>query len=132
MRNIAPIALFVYNRPKETEGLIKSLKNNKLAEDSPLFIFSDAPKSEEQREKVSETRDIIKKISGFKNIEIFESEENKGLARSIIEGVTQIINRYGKIIVLEDDLILADDFLEYMNEALEMYEDNDSIWSVTG
>ncbi|WP_372712919.1 glycosyltransferase [Ilyobacter sp.] len=132
MKNTAPIALFVYNRPKETEGLIKSLKNNKLAMESPLFIFSDAPKSEEQMKEVSETRSIIKKISGFKSIKITESDENKGLARSIIEGVTQVINEYGKIIVLEDDLILADDFLEYMNEALDTYEDNSSIWSVTG
>ena len=132
MKNTAPIALFVYNRPEETEGLIKSLKNNKLAMESPLFIFSDAPKSEEQMKEVSETRSIIKKISGFKSIKITESDENKGLARSIIEGVTQVINEYGKIIVLEDDLILADDFLEYMNEALDTYEDNSSIWSVTG
>jgi hypothetical protein len=132
MKNTAPIALFVYNRPKETEGLIKSLKKNKLAMKSSLYIFSDAPKSEDQKKEVSETRNIIKKISGFKSIEITESKENKGLARSIIEGVTRVIDRYGKIIVLEDDLILADDFLEYMNEALDTYEDNSSIWSVTG
>ncbi|WP_319370817.1 glycosyltransferase [uncultured Ilyobacter sp.] len=132
MKNPAPIALFVYNRPEETAGLLKSLKRNKLAEVSSLFIFSDAPKSSEQRENVNKTRTIINHTSGFKNIEIFESTENKGLARSIIEGVTQIIDKYGKIIVLEDDLILSGNFLEYMNGALNLYENNKSIWTVTG
>ncbi len=131
MKELAPIALFVYARPRETKELIESLKNNRLAEESSLFIFSDAPKSKEHSEKVLETRELIKKASGFKRIEIFEASENKGLARSVIDGVTQVINKYGKIIVLEDDDLLTTDFLEYMNKALEVYEDNDSIWSVT-
>jgi len=132
MKDLAPIALFVYNRPKETAGLLESLKKNKLAKESLLFIFSDAPKSPEQAEKVKETRAILNKLSGFKNIEIFESRENNGLAHSVISGVSKIIDRYGKVIVLEDDLVLANDFLEYMNEALDLYEKNDSIWTVTG
>jgi hypothetical protein len=131
MKSLAPIALFVYSRPKETQELINSLKNNRLAEDSSLFIFSDAPKNDEHAQLVSETRDLIKNISGFKSVEIFEATQNKGLARSVIDGVTQVIDEYGKIIVLEDDDLLSSDFLEYMNEALETYEDDASIWSVT-
>jgi hypothetical protein len=132
MKELAPIALFVYNRPTETAGLLESLKKNKLSKDSLLFIFSDAPRSPDQEEKVKETRAIINELSGFKNIEIFQSRENKGLAHSVIAGVSKIIERYGRIIVLEDDLVLANDFLEYMNDALDLYEKNDSIWTVTG
>ena len=131
MKTLAPIALFVYSRPKETEELIKSLKNNRLAKDSSLFIFSDAPKHEGHTELVSQTRQFIKTITGFKSVEIFESTVNKGLARSVIDGVTQVIDEYGKVIVLEDDDLLSTDFLEYLNEALDVYEADKSIWSVT-
>lgn len=130
--NLAPIVLFVYNRPKHTQRTINALKRNDLAKESELFIFSDGEKNQEDKQKVQEVRGIIKNSNGFKNIEIYESKINKGLANSVIDGVTKIINEYGRVIVLEDDLITSKIFLNYMNEALNFYEDNKNIWSISG
>mgnify|MGYP006309741777 CR=1 FL=1 len=121
---LAPIVLFVYNRPEHTKRTIKALKNNKLAQESELFIFSDGEKSSNDYQNVKKVRKIINNIIGFKNIKVFESEINKGLADSVIDGVTKIINDYEKVIVLEDDLITSKNFLSYMNRALNFYEDN--------
>lgn len=129
---LAPIALFVYNRPWHTEQTINALKNNELAAESELIIYSDAAKNEEAVEKVLEVRDYIKCINGFKKITIIERETNWGLANSIIDGVTNIVNKYGKIIVLEDDLVTSRYFLRFMNESLDMYEGDFSVASITG
>ncbi|WP_018248085.1 glycosyltransferase [Orenia marismortui] len=128
---LAPIVLFVYNRPKHTRQTIEALKRNKLASQSELFIFSDAPKSEDVNEDVQEVREYIRTITAFKNITIKEAKENKGLANSIISGITEVIRKYGKVIVLEDDLITSPNFLEYMNRALDFYEENQKIWSIS-
>ena len=130
--NLSPIAFFVYNRPFHTKKSIESLVRNNLAGNSDLFIFSDAAKDDSVLEDVKEVRKFIKTISGFKNIEIIEREKNLGLANSIINGVTSVIERYGKVIVIEDDLICSTNFLRYINEALEFYEDKKKIFSVTG
>ncbi|MFW6016806.1 MAG: glycosyltransferase, partial [bacterium] len=129
---LSPIVLFVYNRPEHTKKTIKALKKNKLADKSKLFIFSDGEKSANDKQKVKEVRKIINKIDGFKQGKVFESEENKGLANSVIDGVTKIINQYGKVIVLEDDLITSKNFLRYMNRALDFYEEDKKIWSISG
>ena len=107
------------------------MKNN-LSHQSEVFIFSDGYKDVQDKKDVLEVRKYLSRIEGFKSIKIIESEKNKGLASSIITGVTDIINRYGKVIVLEDDLIVSDDFLDYMNEALNFYENDKKIWSVAG
>ena len=130
--NLSPIAFFVYNRPFHTKKSIESLVRNNLAGNSDLFIFSDAAKDDSVLEDVKEVRKFIKTISGFKNIEIIEREKNLGLANSIINGVTSVIERYGKVIVIEDDLICSTNFLRFINEALEFYEDKKKIFSVTG
>jgi hypothetical protein len=130
--NLSPIVLFVYNRPEHTKKTLNALKQNKLTEESELFIFSDGEKNQEDKRKIKEVRGIINNINGFKNIEVFESEINKGLANSVIDGVTKIISGYGKVIVLEDDLITSENFLSYMNRALNFYEDNKDIWSISG
>lgn len=128
--NLIRIVLFVYRRvPKET---IESLLQNNLAKESELFIYSDGYKSNVDKNDVLEVRKYLKSIKGFKSIKVIKSAQNKGLANSIIGGVTEIINKYGKVIVLEDDLIVSSDFLKYMNEALEFYKDNDNIWSIAG
>lgn len=119
----APILLFVYNRPAHTRQLIESLLTNAEASQSPLIIYSDAARDESARPAVAEVRRFIRTISGFGSIEIIEREENWGLARNIIDGVTTQINRYGQVIVLEDDLIVAPYFLRFMNDALDMYKD---------
>jgi hypothetical protein len=129
---LAPIILFVYNRPWHTKLTIEALQKNELAKDSELFIFSDAPKNVNAQQNVNEVRQYITSIQGFKKITIIENNINKGLANSIIEGVTNIINQYGKVIVLEDDLISSPYFLTYMNEGLEFYKNNPKVLSITG
>lgn len=129
---LAPIILFGYNRPEHINKTIDCLKNNELAKESNLFVFIDGPKSENDIEKVNQVKKIANEISGFKNVNIYSSNENRGLANSVINGVTQIINKYGKVIVLEDDIITSTKFLLFMNEALNFYEYNDSIYSISG
>ena len=130
--NLAPIVLFVYNRLDHTKQTIEALQKNEISNKSDLFIYSDAAKNEGSKQKVAEVREYIKSINGFKNITIIEREKNYGLANSIIDGVTKIVNEYGKIIVLEDDLITSPNFLKFMNEALEIYKNEDKVYSVTG
>lgn len=120
---LAPILLFVYNRPQHTARGVESLLRNALAADSRLIIYSDAPKTAADADSVRQVREYVHGISGFKEIEIVERGENWGLARSIIDGVTRAVDRYGRVIVLEDDLVVAPYFLQFMNEALEAYKD---------
>ena len=129
---LAPITLFVYNRPVHTRQMVEALKNNSLSTNSELIIFSDAAKSESQVESVREVRQYIQQIEGFKSVTIIERETNFGLAHSIIDGVTATVNKYGRIIVLEDDLVTSPYFLTYMNEALEKFADDDRVVSVHG
>jgi len=130
--NLAPIVLFVYNRPWHTKQTIEALQKNELARDSELFIYSDAPKNKKVEKQVKEVRNYIKTISGFKKVTIIERDKNYGLAKNIIEGVTEIVNKYGKIIVLEDDLITSPYFLRFMNEALNFYENEEKVMHISG
>jgi len=111
---------------------VKALQQNELANESELFIYSDAPANENSVKKVNEVRNYIHTIKGFRKITILEREKNWGLANSIIDGVTDIVNKYGKIIVLEDDLVTSPMFLKFMNEALEIYKDEDKVASIHG
>jgi hypothetical protein len=128
----APIILFTYNRLKHTRATVEALLHNKLASDSRLIIFSDAPSNELQDEKVREVRKFLKTIDGFEKIEIIERDKNYGLGENIIDGVTKVINQYGKAIILEDDLITSPYFLQFMNESLQVYEGNNKVISVHG
>ena len=127
MMKHAPILLFTYNRLAHTRRCVEALLNNSLASDSELFIYSDAPKDETQQKAVEEVRQYIHTIRGFKHITITERDENWGLARSIIDGVTTQVNQYGRVIVLEDDLVVAPHFLQFMNDALETYKDEPQV-----
>lgn len=128
----APIALFTYNRADKTKRVVESLLKNQEAKDSDLFIFSDGPKTEAKAAGVEENRKFIHTISGFKNITIIERDRNWGLANSLIAGITDVINQYGKVIVVEDDLILSPYFLKFMNDGLEKYEDDDTVGTICG
>lgn len=128
----APIALFVYNRPGHTRQTVETLLANAEAAKSPLYIFSDAPKNTAGEEAVSEVRRYIRGIGGFSTVHIIERAENYGLARSIIDGVTNICQEHGRVIVLEDDLIMSPYFLQYMNDALVRYEDQPEVVSIHG
>lgn len=127
MKNPAPILLFVYNRPEHTRLSVESLKNNQLAEESELFIYADAAKKETDKPDVDKVRAYIHSINGFAKINILERDQNVGLANNIIDGVTKIVNQYGKVIVLEDDLILSPYFLQFMNDALEVYKEDEKV-----
>ena len=130
--DFSPVVLFVYNRPLHTEQTIEALKRNIFADQSDLYIFSDGPKLETDNKQIAEVRKYIKQIRGFKSIHIIEQDNNMGLANSVISGVTSVINSYGKVIVLEDDLVTSPYFLKYMNEALEFYKNESQVFSISG
>lgn len=130
--NLAPIVLFTYNRPWHTRQTIEALQKNHLASESVIFIFSDGPKTKEDEPKVEEVRKFLKTIQGFKQIEIIEREKNWGLAKNIIDGVTKVVNEYGKVIVLEDDIVTSPFFLKFMNEALNRFEDKEKVMHISG
>lgn len=131
----APVVLFVYNRLDHTKNVIESLSKNLLADQTDLYVFSDAAKTENGLEKVNAVREYIRKTNwreSFQKVTVVEAKQNKGLARSIIGGVTEILEEYGKVIVVEDDLILSPYFLQYMNGALDYYKNVPNIWSISG
>ena len=131
-KNLAPIVLFTYNRLPETKKTLFFLKRNVFAKDSNLFIFSDGGKNREDQKEVLEVRNYLKTISGFKSVNITEREKKIGLAESVIRGVSEVINCYGKVIVLEDDLITSQNFLCFMNKVLNFYENFNEVFSVSG
>jgi GT2 family glycosyltransferase len=133
--NLAPIVLFVYNRPWHTEQTLNALAENELAKDSTLYIYADGVKENTSKaglEKIRETRELIQKKKWCKEVYVIESGKNKGLANSVIDGVSEIVKKYGKIIVLEDDLITSKGFLKYMNDALLRYENELNIMQISG
>jgi hypothetical protein len=129
---LAPICLFTYNRLLETTTTVKALQSNFLAKESDLFIFSDASKSDKEDLLIQEVRNYLKTVTGFKSVTIFEASVNKGLANSIIDGVTQILKNNESVIVLEDDLVTSPNFLDFMNQALVFYKMDSNILSISG
>ena len=132
MKQFSPIVLFVYNRPEHTHKTLDALKQNYLALESDLYIFSDGYKNDTDKNKVENVRSLIKNVKGFKSVSVVERNKNFGLANSVIAGVTEIINKFGKAIILEDDLITSPYFLMYMNDSLDLYEDEDRVISIHG
>lgn len=132
IRKYAPIALFVYNRPGHARQVVEALLANTCSHQTPLHVFSDAPKKEAASQAVAEVRSYIRSIAGFKSVTIIERETNCGLARSIIDGVTRLCRDYGRVIVVEDDLVTSPYFLEYMNAALDKYEEEEKVMQVAG
>ena len=131
--NLAPITLFVYNRPENTAQTLEALSNNDLSSESDLFVFCDGPKEnadDDTKKAIQKVRDVVKSKSWCETVTIYESDTNKGLADSIVEGVTKIVNKFGKIIVLEDDIVTSNGFLKYMNEALDLYENEKKVMHI--
>lgn len=132
---LAPIVLFVYNRPAHTRQTLEALAENELAVQSTLYVYADGPKyaaSAEDLEKIKAVRELLHSHQWCKEIHIIESEWNKGLADSIVAGVTEVVNHHGRVIVLEDDIVTKVGFLRYMNDALETYADDDRVMHVSG
>ena len=134
-RVCAPVAVFVYKRKDYAERTLRALRKNFLALQTDLYIFSDGAKNEKDLPQVEQVQDFVRSFAadaGFRSIHVNLSSYNNGLAFSIITGATQLMEKYGKVIVLEDDLLVSRDFLMYMNDALDYYEKDSRIWSVSG
>jgi hypothetical protein len=128
----SPIVLFTYLRLETLKKTVSALAANFLAQDSDLIIFSDGARFLKDEPKVKEIRNYLKTIQGFKSVVIHESSTNKGLANSIIQGVSYVMEEYPSAIVLEDDLITSTNFLAFMNQALNFYRDNPNVLSISG
>ena len=128
---LAPIALFVYKRLAHTRQTVDALRANDLAAESDLFVFSDAAKTEADSRVVAEVREYVNSLSGFKSVHVSEKENNCGLANSIIAGVTQLCESFGRVIVVEDDIVTSPYFLSYMNRALDFYADYPRVFSIS-
>lgn len=132
---LAPIVLFVYNRPWHTERTLNALMQNYLAKQSTLYIYCDGAKqdaSEASLQNIQAVRNIVKERKWCNEVIIMEVDQNRGLAESIKNGVSEVINKYGRAIVMEDDLITSPAFLTYMNKALSHYENRKSVFSISG
>jgi len=128
----APVLLFTFKKTIPLKRTIEALKENFLAHESELFVYSDGPANDSDVAKVKEVRTILNKINGFKKVTLNYSEKNKGLATSVIEGVSQMLSTYESIIVLEDDLITSPNFLHYMNSGLHTYRNDKRMHSISG
>ncbi len=128
----APVLLFTYKRRGVTELTLNALQENYLAPHTDLYIFSDGPKKEADFEKVEEVRDFLKNLAGFKSVHIKTATKNKGLANSIIDGVTEILETKRSCIVLEDDLVTSKNFLNFMNDSLNFYQNRKDVFSISG
>jgi hypothetical protein len=131
-KRAAPIVLFAYNRPEHTRLALESLSQCEGSADSELFIYCDGARGPGTIKKVQEVRRIVRMKRWCKDVHIIERDENLGLALSIIQGVSEIVDRYGNIIVLEDDLIISPQFLNFMNDALEIYKDIPKVMHISG
>lgn len=133
--SLAPIVLFVYNRPIHTQKVVNAILKSKLCEESELYIFSDGPKADatyDEIKSIEEVRNVFQDISGFKNTTLVKRNRNYGLGNSIIEGLNYIFQKHETAIILEDDLVVEPTFLEYMNYYLSFYKNKKEIWHISG
>jgi len=128
----APIALFAYNRPAHLGRTLEALRKNELAAQTDLHIFSDGPKSDTDAPLVEAVRASLRDVPGFKSVTVVPRPANVGLANSIIQGVTEVCDRSGRVIVLEDDMVTSPWFLRYMNDGLTAYESDPEVISIHG
>ncbi len=135
MRSLAPIVYFAYNRPDHTLQTLEALSHNLLAGESALWIYIDGPKENAGSETLANI-EAVKKIAAQKKwcgiVNIVIAEKNKGLFRSIVEGITETVNRFDKVIVMEDDVLVSKGFLKYMNDALDRYENTSEVMHISG
>jgi hypothetical protein len=128
----APVALFVYRRPQHTRRAVEALRANAEAPETDLIVFSDAAREAAASPQVEEVRQFVRTISGFRTVSVIERERNFGLAASIIDGVTRLCREHGRVVVVEDDLVVSRHFLHYMNRALDAYASNERVMQISG
>ncbi len=135
MKTLAPIAIFTYNRPDHTLITLECFSKIKLANESVLYVFCDGPKDDARdsvRQKINDVKEVVKSKKWAKEVIVIESEFNKGLAQNVTKGISSVLKKHDKVIALEDDLLIGDNFLVYMNEALNKYEKNARVKQVSG
>jgi hypothetical protein len=135
VKDLAPIVLFVYNRPRHTEQTLLALQKNLYASESILYVYADGPPENcpaENMSKIKETRELVKGLQWCKEVHVIEREANLRLDDNVIDGITSVIKKHGKVIVLEDDLITSRYFLKYCNNGLELYKDAPNVYAING
>lgn len=131
-RAFAPVVVFAYKRPDHLRQTIESLRANAFARETDLIVYCDGAKNTADAHAVAAVRAYVRSIDGFASVTVREREANLGLANSIIAGVTEVLSVHSRVIVLEDDLRLSAHFLQYMNDALTVYEDDPQVASIHG
>ena len=135
MNNLAPIIVFCYNRPNHLEQTLEALSRNEFADQSTLYIYCDGPRdeaSEEMRQKIAAVRQIARKRQWCRDVQVVERKHNVGLMNNIVGAVTEIVNQYGRVITMEDDIITSKGYLRFMNEALELYKNDEQVMHISG
>jgi len=130
MKNIAPVCISTYTRIEHLKKTVKALSENKYASDVDLFVFSDGARPGDE-DKVGLVRGYLSKVTGFRSVNIIERESNNRVYNNR-NGLSEILNKYGRCVFLEDDIVTAPGFIEYMNSALDKYENNSGVMSITG
>lgn len=129
---MSPICLFVYKRYETTKLMLESLLACPECKDSELYVFMDEARNDDEAKAVERVRRLFDNLQGFRKVNLFPARMNKGMANSVIDGVTKVLQEHNDIIVLEDDLVVSPDFLQFMNAALKTYKDRSDIWSISG
>ena len=132
---LAPIILFAYNRPVHTLQVLQALKNNELATQSHLIVYVDGPKTNatpEQIHQIEEVREVVQQEQWCGSVEYHLAEQNIGCRNSIIQGITEVLQKYEAAIILEDDLVTSPYFLHFMNTCLDYYRNSKSVFSISG
>ena len=132
MHDLAPIIFICYNRYDHVVRSLNSLKKNKLSKKSKIIIFADAPTDLINKKKTDKIKIYLKKLNGFKSKKIIFRKKNLGTKQNIVNAVSQVLKKFNKVIVIEDDLLLSKFFLDYMNLCLKNYKDEKRIWHING
>lgn len=133
--SVAPIVLNVYKRPVHTKETLTALKKCDLSSESILYIYCDGPKEyalNDDIKNIRKVREIIRSEEWCKEVRIYEYERNMGLVKSFVTAISEVINKHGKVIVLEDDQVVSKGFLRYMNQALDIYESEERVMHISG
>lgn len=129
---MSPICLFVYKRFETTKLMLEALLACPECADSDLYVFMDEARNDSEAKSVEKVRELFDDLKGFKAIHPFPARMNKGMANSVIDGVTKVLSENESVIVIEDDIVVSPDFLTFMNAALDAYRDREDIWSISG
>ena len=128
----APIAIFAYNRPTHLRKVVESILTNRESKSSELFVFIDGPKNLQDVTKIDEIVEFLNCLEGFSRCTFYKSKYNLGLEKSITSGISKILSIYEDIIVIEDDIVVSPNFLEFMNSGLKLYKNEEDVASIHG